>query len=161
MKKIFMLFVLMALVGTVSVDAQTCSKSKEACTTAAVKAANTNVDIEKRICEQSGKVSFVRKSVCDVSGKTSYTDVEYNMDTKKFVNVSPTHASGKAAKAKASCGTAKKAGCCAAGKAKATSASTTAKKACCSKGAAASCSKKTTSAVKKTTSAKAVKISNE
>ena len=79
-----MLFALVGLVGLASVDAQTCTKSKAECTAAATKAATASADIEKRICEQTGKVSFVRKSVCETSGKTSYTNVEYNADTKKF-----------------------------------------------------------------------------
>lgn len=172
MKKLFMLFAMMSLVAVASVDAQTCSKSTKAscsktaaeCTAAAAKMASLDANIEKRTCEESGKISFVRKSVCSVSGKTSYTNVEYNADTKKFVNVSPTHTSGVTAKGKAC---AKKGAACCAGKAKATSASASAStKAACSKGEKSACCAKgknaksasTTAPVKKT--ATAVKTSN-
>ncbi len=145
MKKLFMLFAFMGLVSVASVSAQSCSKSKAnsstTCTVAATKAASLDASIEKRVCEKSGKVSFVRKNVCSTSGKTTYTNVEYNTETKKFVNVSPTHTSGKAAgKASTSCSA----------KAKATSGKTS----CCTKGA------KGASAVKKTSAAKAIKTSN-
>lgn len=141
MKKLFMLFAFVGLFSVASVEAQSCSKSKAECTAAAAQAASLDASIEKRTCEKSGKVSFVRKSVCETSGKTSYTNVEYNADTKKFVNVSPTHTSGKAAQSSCSA------------KAKATSG----KSGCCAKGKATS---KKTTAVKKTTAAKAIKTSN-
>jgi len=169
MKKLFMLFAIMSLVAVASVDAQTCSKSKASCskskaecTAAAAKMASLDADIEKRICEDSGKVSFVRKSVCETSGKTKYTNVEYNADTKKFVNISPTHTSGKAAKA---CCSKDEAKACCAGKAKATSAKTVSAKKSCSKGEKAACctkgkAKSASATVKKTTVAKAVKTSN-
>ncbi len=157
MKKLFMLFALVSLVGTASVTAQTCSKSKAECTAAATKVAASSADIEKRICEKSGKVSFVRKGVCAVSGKTSYTNVEYNADTKKFVNISPSHTSGKAAK-KACCAGKEKAAC-STGKAKATSASASKKGACCSKGKAA-CTKKSTTTTAKKSDVKVVKTSS-
>ncbi len=162
MKKLFMLFAIMSLVAVASVDAQTCSKSKASCsktsaecTAAAAKMASLDADIEKRVCEDSGKISFVRKGVCAVSGKTEYTNVEFDADTKKFVNVSPTHTSGKAVKAGASC---------CAGKAKATSAKTVSATKSCSKGEKAACcaskAKSASTTVKKTSVAKAIKTSN-
>ena len=150
MKKIFMLFAFISLVGSASVSAQVCcSKSKAECTAAATKAASASADIEKRISEESGKVTFVRKSICEVSGKTSYTNVEFDAKTKKFVNVSPTHTSGKAAAAGNS------------DDAKATSVSKKGK-GCCKKGKS-SCTKKSasTTAVTKTAPAKAVNVSND
>ena len=95
MKKLFMLFAVLSFVGLSTVNAQTCTKSasasKSCCAATVAKAASMDDSIEKRVCETSGKVSYVRKEVCSTSGKTSYTNVEYNADTKKFVNVSPTH----------------------------------------------------------------------
>ncbi len=163
-----MLVAFMGLVGVASVSAQcsksktACTKSKAACATTVAKAASMDANIEKRICEKSGDVSFVRKSTCSVSGETKYTNVQYDSDSKKFVNVSPTHTSGKAAKK--ACAPGDKKGSCT-GKAKATktSASASTKKACCSKEAQAACSKKSASAsaVKKTTTATAIKVSNK
>ncbi len=112
MKKFFLLFALMGLVS-VGVNAQTCTKSKTACTksaktvkadkasnaylVAASAAAKHDESVEERVCAKSGSVSFVRKSVCSTSGKVSYQDVEYCTKSKKFVNMSPSE--GK----KASC----------------------------------------------------------
>lgn len=140
MKKLFMLFAVLSFVGLSTVNAQTCTKSasasKSCCSATVAKAASMDDSIEKRTCETSGKVSYVRKEVCSTSGKTSYTNVEYDASTKKFVNISPTH---NADAAKKSC---------------------TKGKASCTKGKS-SCTKKSTTAVKKTTAAKAVKTSNE
>jgi hypothetical protein len=148
MKKLFMLFAFIGLVSATSVSAQTCcSKSKTAsasCSAAAATAASLETDIEKRMVEATGEVFYVRKVVNSDSG-TTYVNVEYNSDTKKFVNVSPSHDSDTAAKP-ASCSK----GSAASGK----SAS------CCSKDKGA-CTKKSasTTAVKKTSTAKVVKTS--
>jgi hypothetical protein len=88
--------------------AQTCSKAKTAKTTAvkasleeATLAASTDENIEKRVCAESGAVSFAKKSVCSVSGKVSFDEVQYDSATKAFVNVSPSemHDSETAVKA--------------------------------------------------------------
>lgn len=141
MKKLFMLFAFIGLFGATTVSAQACSKSKAACTAAAAKAASLESDIEKRMSEETGEISYVRKSVCEVSGKTTYMDVAFDEESKKFVNVSPTHTVGNADK-KACCSKGKEAACCAKGK--------------------EGCSKKnaSTKAVKKTSTAKAVKTSS-
>ncbi|MCP3932637.1 MAG: hypothetical protein GY705_26505 [Bacteroidetes bacterium] len=101
MKKILLLFAFVGVFGLVQATAQTCcsKKAKTTSTTckdsnadvmkAAVKLASLDESIEKKVCDESGKVSFVKKDVCSVSGKVSYTDVEYNAAAKKFVNVSP------------------------------------------------------------------------
>jgi len=161
MKKLFMLFAIMSMVGVASVSAQSCTKSKAECTAAASKAASLTADVEKKVCEKSGKVSFVRKSVCEKSGKASYANVEYNTATKKFVNISPSSekatkaasCTGKskasAAKGKATAASAKSGASCAKGKATG---------ACCAKGKAKT---GTAAAVKKTGVAKAVKTSNQ
>ena len=167
MKKLFMLFAVIGLFSATSVNAQTCcSKSKTAsaaCTAAAATAASLDTDIEKRMSEETGAVFYVRKVVNSDSG-TTYTNVEYNSDTKKFVNVSPTGTTA----AKASCCSKGKGSTATAtsGKATATSGKATATSgkaaSCCSKGKdKAACTKKSasTSAVKKTTTAKVVKTS--
>lgn len=139
MKKLIMLFAFFGLVGIVSINAQSCSKSAAAtksCTktatagkaccaktsAAAAKLASMDDSIESKTCAKSGKVSYVRKSVCAVSGTTKLEDVKYCTDSKKFVNVSPASAD-KAVKA-----------------VKATKTSATTKKSC-SKSCAKSCSK--------------------
>ena len=151
MKKLFMLFAFIGLVSATSVNAQTCcSKSKTAsaeCTAAAAKAATLETDIEKRMVEATGEVYYVRKVVNSDTG-TSYVNVEYNSDSKKFVNVSPTHTSDSAAKP---------ASCSKESNATATSGKSAS---CCSKDKGA-CTKKSasTTAVKKTSTAKVVKTS--
>lgn len=110
MKKLF--FVLsFFLVAGISADAQSCSKSKKACsktcsksktasvdgTTTSVAAAymeadaiaDSNEAIEKRVCSKSGSVSYYEKAVCEKSGKVSFNEVKYCTDSKKFVNISP------------------------------------------------------------------------
>lgn len=48
-------------------------------------AAEQNENIEKRVCSQSGKVSFHEKSVCSQSGKVSYSAVNFDGASKTFV----------------------------------------------------------------------------
>lgn len=96
MKKLLML---VAFLGLVNMAQAQCTKSaktagtKSACcaktTAAAAKAASLDESIEQRVCEKSGKVSFVKKSVCETSGNVSFADVEYCTKSEKFVNVSP------------------------------------------------------------------------
>lgn len=95
MKKLFLLCAMFGMVGFVS--AQSCSKSmaagdKKCCAkTAAAAASLASLDnsIEKKVCEESGKVSYFQTSVCEVSGKESVNEVKYCDKSKKFVNVSP------------------------------------------------------------------------
>ena len=97
MKKLFMLVAFLGLVNFAA-EAQ-CTKSaktagaKTACcaktAAAAVKAASLDESIEKKVCEKSGSVSYVKKSVCEKSGTVSYSNVEYCSKSQKFVNVSP------------------------------------------------------------------------
>lgn len=138
----------MSLVSVASVSAQSCSKKSSACCAkgkatstamvsvdkAAIKAASMDATVEQRTCEKSGTVSFVRKNVCETSGTVSFVDVSYDADTKKFVNVSPKDVAATKGKAKSSC---------------------------CAGGAAAACTKKSATAVKKTSTAKAIKTSGE
>lgn len=50
-------------------------------------AAAENENIQKRVCEQTGKVSFYEKSVCSNSGSVSWNEVVYNETDKKFTRV--------------------------------------------------------------------------
>lgn len=84
---------------------------------AAVKLASLDENIEQRVNEDNGEVTFVRKKTCSHSGKVSYVNVMYNAESAQFVNVSPKDMeSGKK-------------GCCAAG--------AKAGKGCCAKKASA------------------------
>lgn len=137
MKKLFFLFAFLGLVS-IATNAQTtkkscnpaaCTKAKDGKTcssktdAAAIKMADSDASIEKKVCPKSGKVSFVRKSICPNTKKVSYTDVEYCSKSEKFVNVSP-KSSVKEAAVKTACDTQKSKG------------TATAEKASCSKGAA-------------------------
>ncbi|MEZ4911680.1 MAG: hypothetical protein R2774_12575 [Saprospiraceae bacterium] len=51
------------------------------------KAAEGNVNIEKRVCEKSGSVSYFEKSVCPDSGNVSWNEVKYDLDKKSFTRV--------------------------------------------------------------------------
>lgn len=94
--------VLFALVGmfALNANAQTCNKSKASCSaakTTAVQSTNAAADkaamldgsIEKKVCSQSGTVSYIKNATCAVSGKTTATPVEFCSKSGKFVNVSP------------------------------------------------------------------------
>gem|GEM_PF-753606 len=69
--------------------ASTVSGKKSCAKTCASKLAANDASIEKRVCEKSGKVSYMRKATCAKSGKTSLTPVQYDAGSKKFVNVAP------------------------------------------------------------------------
>ena len=76
--------------GAASVDGKACAGSKVASASVeseAEKAAASNDNIQKRVCETSGKVSFFEKSVCAHSGTVSWNEVEYNQTEKKFTRV--------------------------------------------------------------------------
>ena len=86
-----------------SLQAQKCSKAAQASchgksasvvatdgsADAAAKLASLDESIESRTCEKSGSVSYVRKVVDNQTGSVSYTDVQYDSELGKFVNVSP------------------------------------------------------------------------
>lgn len=67
--------------GTASVDTKVLS--------AAESLADQDENITKRVCAESGATSFYKKEVCEKSGKVSYSQVEYDVNAKQFVNVSP------------------------------------------------------------------------
>ncbi len=58
-------------------------------------AAEQNENIEKRVCAQSGKVSFHEKSVCSTSGKVSYSAVNFDESSKTFVKAASMEAGAK------------------------------------------------------------------
>ena len=104
MKHLFLLFSIL-LVGSFSLNAQTCNKSasagKACCAskkTASVTTSGTdtkvasvvmeadaaleasNGNISKRTCEMSGTTSYFEKSVCSTSGKISWDEVKFQME---------------------------------------------------------------------------------
>ena len=98
MKKLLLMCVVMlGFVGLSQAQTKACSKAeKKACAKtcaktakAAAKLASLEDDIEQKICEKSGSVSYVRKNTCETSGKVSYQTVEYDATLGKFVNVAP------------------------------------------------------------------------
>jgi hypothetical protein len=78
-------------------EAAKCCASK----TASVKTASTadltlvmassmkRQNVSKRECATSGAVSYFQKNVCSTSGKISYQEVEFDVEQRQFVNVSP------------------------------------------------------------------------
>ena len=142
MKKLTLLFSLMALFAVTQVQAQkaccssksktaaACSKDSKAATKtasadyemAAAKLASLDGNIERKVCPESGTVSYLKKETCEESGKVSLVNVEYSAEVGEFVNVSPSAlhgektASAKSASDKACCADGKKADCCADGK---------------------------------------------
>jgi hypothetical protein len=133
MKKLLMLFAVVAFIGTSataqctkskSVSGKTCTKSKTACTkaktvstdtkaaelpacptAAAAKLASMDESIESRTCAKSGKTAYYKKSSCEKSGKTYFQEVKFDGDSKAFVNVAPSK--GQAVKAADTDGTKK------------------------------------------------------
>ncbi len=134
MKKILFLLLFVGVAG-LTAQAQSCHGAKKTSSeaqaltqdqspevlAAAEKAAQADENIEKRVCQKSGKVSFVRKSVCQKSGNISYKPVVFDAEKGAFVDAS----SSCSAKEKAACS--KKAGD--------KKACSKKDKACCSKGA--------------------------
>jgi len=111
MKHLFLLFSIL-LVGSFSLNAQTCNKSasagKACCAskkTASVTTSGTdtkvasvvmeadaaleasNGNISKRTCEMSGTTAYFEKSVCSTSGKVSWDEVKFDAETKTFTKV--------------------------------------------------------------------------
>jgi hypothetical protein len=105
MKKLMMSIAVLAFIGTANIQAQSCGsaaktvsadKEKTSCTAkAAAKLASASTDIEAKVCDESGKVSYVRNTTCEKSGKTAATEVKYCDESKAFVNVSPSQSSAE------------------------------------------------------------------
>lgn len=49
-------------------------------------------DVSTNVCEKSGNVSFTKTSKCCTSGKEKVEAVNFDPETKKFINVSPSEA---------------------------------------------------------------------
>ncbi len=140
MKKCVLLFGLFALTASFTLNAQTESevKSDENIAVLAAKAAEADATIEKKVCEKSGKVSYVKKDVCEKSGKVSFASVSYDAAQGQFVAFDE---KAKDCSSKAKAGS----GCCAS-KGKATGVSSKDKKECAKKGSGCCASKKNAAA---------------
>ncbi|MDQ3141059.1 MAG: hypothetical protein M3Q56_02310 [Bacteroidota bacterium] len=121
MKKVFFVLSLGCLLSIGQLAAQTCNHSAKAtsgksCTKAEMKACGSatvsaaaltaavnDPTIEKKVCEKSGAVCFVRKSVDATTGEASFASVKYDDATATFVNYTPetTEVKGKKACCKA------------------------------------------------------------
>ena len=151
MKRTLILFSLMTFFAIAGMQAQKacCSskaKSAASCTDkastanttaadvemAAAKLASLDENIDRKVCAETGKVTYTKKEVCEKSGKVSFVNVEYSSELGQFVNISPSALHGE----KASCGSSKTAAAksCCSGKEK---------ESCCSKSASASNEKST------------------
>lgn len=104
MKKLLLLGFVCLFAGAVSAQSKSCcaSKSAKSCTKSeakaeasasydeatlalAIKAASANEDIEKKVCEKSGKVSFMKKTVsADNEAEVQFIPVVYNADKGSF-----------------------------------------------------------------------------
>ena len=112
MKKVFVLFTFISLTSFV-VNAQTCPHAKTGVTAVSQEgenfaktvaaAAAMDENIKQEVCSKSGHVSYSRKVVNEGADKVSYAAVEYDAETKKFVNVSPSAKADKKASCAASC----------------------------------------------------------
>lgn len=124
MKHLTVLLALFLAFGLTTVQAQSNAKSSKSCCSAkaaaacaekaaasgtadaAAKVASLDASIESRTCPHSGVVSYVRKVSNPDTGDVTYEPVEYNSESGKFVNVSPSAKKGCCSKGEAS-------GCCA------------------------------------------------
>jgi len=191
MRRYLLLFAVVCFAGLGTANAQCLKSAKASCAKKSVKATSTDAEtfamnaaledetVERKVCSASGKVSYHQSSTCAKSGAVSVNEVKWCTNSNKFVNVSPSAATGKTcskgAKAacsktaggKACCSGAEKAACCAkkgAAGASAVKASMTSEKKACTKGAK-KCSKPCGSKAKASSASieevKAVKVSNE
>ena len=111
MKKLFYFAAFLIAASLTTVNAQSCAKkagASSACCSkskaATAKTVSTDTSIEKRVCAESGKVSFFRNSTCEISGKVTSQEVKLDKATGTFVNVSPERAAMPAAEgAKKAC----------------------------------------------------------
>jgi len=79
--------------------AKSCCAKKSASTTstamntkvlsAAESRAEEDASITKRVCAESGSVTFYKEEKCAKSGKISYKQVSFDAEQSEFVNVSP------------------------------------------------------------------------
>lgn len=148
MKRITLVFAALMAFGLTGLQAQSCAKMKAACaakktsvaqschgtSAAAAQLASLDETIESRKCEQTGKVSYVRKDADPATGQVVFTSVNYDAELGKFVNVSPTAM-------KACCDKDEATGCCSKGLGTAMNASLEGKAKCSSAAVKAHCAK--------------------
>ena len=111
MKKLFFFAAFLLAASLTTVNAQCSSKTAGAKTACCAKtkaatatAVSADASIEKRVCAESGAVSYFRNSTCGVSGKMTSQEVKLDATTGTFVNVSPERAAMPAAEgAKKAC----------------------------------------------------------
>ena len=103
-------------------NAQSCKSSKASCckkgektammdsksTEAAAQLAAADATIEKRVCEESGKVTYLRKVEGDASAEPQLVQVAYNAESGAFEDVPAEAAKSCCSKSKT-----EDAGCCA------------------------------------------------
>lgn len=119
MKKLLLITVLFCSYGLNGLVAQSsdatsskevkkeCTKTKAECTSQdlsesekamAIQVAASTEDVEAKVCEKSGKVSFLKTSKCCKSGKETTEAVNFDAKTRKFVNASPSETKPEAKK---------------------------------------------------------------
>jgi len=113
MKKLLFFFSFVLFAGALSAQKQctaaqkaACAKSGKVCVKgdakadmtaetsvaaalAAAELAETDENIEQKVCAKSGNVSYYSKKVCPASGKITKSEVMYSAESNSFVNVSP------------------------------------------------------------------------
>lgn len=129
MKQVLLLFVIAFVSVQVNAQKACCAKDAKKTTTetqTSVKSVMLEADliasndnsIEKRVNEETGEVSFVKKVMNENTGEAIYNPVVYNPKTKAFVNSDPAiyNNNGQTASKKACCTAAEKEGkaCCSA-----------------------------------------------
>ncbi len=133
--------------------AKTCSKKASQTKVASVLMeadvlAETDANIEKRVCEKSGATAYYQKSVCEKSGKVAWNEVSYCTKSKAFKAVASGEEDIKVIKTSAkegkACAKGAKSACCKKGAKSTKVASASKSKACCAKGDKKACTKKET-----------------
>jgi len=119
MKKLLLLSAVMLLTAMSGLYAQSCSGSKAACckkgektamvdsksAEAAAQLASQDATIEKRVCEETGKVTYLRKVEAEGNAEPKLVQVSYNAESGQFEDVA-------SAETKSCCSKAEAAGCC-------------------------------------------------
>ncbi len=130
MKQITLMFTFVLALGLVSATAQSDAPAKKSCAKTCMGVAKTqdagdsgamaaatlaaqDASIEKQVCQETGKVSYVRL-VTDENGAVAKKSVSYDVDKGEFVDVAPAKKACCAGDTKKSCcskGSASKDGC--------------------------------------------------
>lgn len=138
MRRFLLLFALIGFVAIGTTEAQkACKYSKKSVEASATdseafaaKAASLDETVERKVCENSGKVSYYQSSTCQKSGATKVSEVQWCTNSNKFVNMSPSGEAKKSCAQKCTKGAKGKANC----SKDASATSVSAKKGCCSSG---------------------------